>query len=290
MTDQEKSPVAGPASKVAAAGSARLPRRVYESGGTRRVILSFVFAILLPFFVSLPAMFTARVIHGLWHDMLPLAVVAVAFLIVMALLLVELVHAVRTRVELGPTTMRLTLPRHGGLLPAIIYDTHELPYADVTAVETRREIYGGSVAPVIMRGARLLTRSTDAIRLGYVNEINTHSGLPVPEIAAEIARRAGTTVTDKGSVHRTWTKKLAGVSADAFENTPVTEEELAHLRLKHRRFVLALVMVLGGLLVAGAASDALRSGSVDLGERSAVTVHHVAPAAPAPAPSPAAPK
>jgi hypothetical protein len=40
----------------------------------------------------------------------------------------------------------------------IRYKTREIPYSDIKAIETRREIYGGSVAPVLLKGARLILK------------------------------------------------------------------------------------------------------------------------------------
>ena len=44
------------------------PREVFKASGARTTILSFVFLLLLPFYVSLPAMMWMRVKNGLWDD------------------------------------------------------------------------------------------------------------------------------------------------------------------------------------------------------------------------------
>ena len=82
-------------------------------------------------------------------------------------------------------------------MPKLFYKTHTIPYSDIEAVETRRELYGGIIAPVMLRGARIVTKGGQKIPLGYVSEANTDPALPVPEIAAEIARRAGLEVIDR---------------------------------------------------------------------------------------------
>ena len=40
--------------------------KVYRAGGGRKLFYAAVFLVLMPFFLSLPAMFIQRVVYGVW--------------------------------------------------------------------------------------------------------------------------------------------------------------------------------------------------------------------------------
>lgn len=242
-------------------------RRVYQAGGVRKTLLSFAFLLLLPFFASLPAMIYQRLTHQLWVDTLGFAIFAAAFAAVMLLVTFELIHSIRSRVEIGESAVRLTLPAARGIaMPKFFYRKHEVPYSEIEVVETRREVYGGTVAPVMLRGARIVTKTGDKIPLGYVSEANVDPMLPVPEIASEIARRAGLEVVDRGTVRRQVHKKLRGIKADDATAKPITDADIAALNSRHNTVMLALCSLMF-LLVAGGLMLDISKSNLDLGER-----------------------
>lgn len=252
-------------------------RRVYQASAVRKTLMSFVFLILLPFFASLPAMMVQRIMHQLWPDMLGFTIFAAAFTAVMLLVFFELLRSIRARVVIGESAVQLTLPAGRGIaMPKLFYKTHTIPYSDIEAVETRRELYGGIIAPVMLRGARIVTKGGQKIPLGYVSEANTDPALPVPEIAAEIARRAGLEVIDHGTVRRQVHKKIRGIRANDGDTAPVTEADIAALNRRHNKVMLAVcgalfVIVAGGLLLDISKSD------LDLGERAQQFVQQLIP-------------
>lgn len=258
--------IEAPANATPREPSARPARRVYQAGTMRKTLLSFVFLLLLPFFASLPAMLYQRITHQLWDDIIGFSIFAAAFAVVMLLVTFELVYSIRSRVELGEGAVRLILPAARGVaMPKLLYRKREIPYSEIDLVETRREIYGGSLAPVMLRGARVVTKSGEKIPLGYVSEANVDPVMPVPEIASEIARRAGLEVIDRGTVRRQVHKKLRGIKATDDAASPVTEAEIAALNRRHNNVMIALcsllfVLVGGGLLLDLSKSD------LDLGE------------------------
>jgi hypothetical protein len=230
---------------------------VYESGAGRKLAFSFIFLLLLPFFVSLPPMFFWRLSQGQWLDTIGLMVLAVGFTFIMVLVIVELMHSLRARVELGEKSVKMTLPSGRGPTPVVRYATHDIPYDQIQAVETRREIYGGSVAPVLLKGARLILKDGSKVPLGYVSEANTDPCLPFPEIARQIAERAGLSVNDRGNVRRSVQKKFFGFKKEIVdeEEGPVEEAEIEALNKSHHRWVMRLIGLLGVLVVLGIALD-----------------------------------
>ena len=232
-------------------------RTVYAASGGRKLAFSFVFLLLLPFFVSLAPMLFWRVSQGHWHGTFGLVVLGAAFAFIMLLLLVELMHSLRSRVEIGATSVKLTLPAGRGPTPIVRYRSLEIPYDQIQSVETRREVYGGSVAPVLLRGARLMLKDGSAVKLGYVSEANSDPCFPFLDIARQIAARAGVPVEDRGSVRRSAQKKFLGLKRAYVAETEeaVGDYEIAVLNVRHHRWVMRLVYLLVGLVVVGIALD-----------------------------------
>jgi hypothetical protein len=230
---------------------------VYAAGGGRKFAFSFVFLLLLPFFVSLPPMLFWRISQGHWQGTFGLAVLAVAFAFIMFLIVIELMHSLMARIELGDKAVKLTLPAGRGPTPMVRYKTREIPYSDIKAIETRREIYGGSVAPVLLKGARLILKDDTPVKLGYVSEADSDPSFPYPDIAHQIAERAGVPVTDMGNVRRSAQKKFLGLKTALIAEPEGTVEEaqIAELNLSHRRWVMRLILLLVSLVVVGIALD-----------------------------------
>lgn len=242
-------PLSGPAAKP--------ERTVYAAGGGRKFAFSFVFLLLLPFFISLPPMLFWRISQGHWNGTLGLIVLGAAFTFIMFLLFIEVMHSLATRIELGDSSVKMTLPAGRGPTPIVRYRTHDIPYDQIKAVETRREIYGGSVAPVLLQGARLILKDDTPIKLGYVSEANGDPCFPYPQIAQQIAERAGLKVEHKGNVRRSVQKKWLGFSKSMFvpDDGVVEEHEIDALNKSHRGWVMRIVGLLVVLVVAGIALD-----------------------------------
>jgi hypothetical protein len=241
-------------------------RRVYSAGALRKTMLSFIFLLLLPFFGSLGPMAIQRFGAVPVPDMIGFVAMAVAFALLMLLILFELILSVRSRVVLDTSALRFTLPARGGIVPAFSYATHEIPYDQIDYVEVRREVYGGRLAPVLLKGARVVTKDGQKIPLGYVSEANEDAVIPFPEIAAELALRIGKPVVDRGAVRRTFRKKMMKIAASAEENAPLSDADIGALNKGHNRFVVALICCLLVLVGAGMVRDVMEVHA-DHGER-----------------------
>jgi hypothetical protein len=241
-----------------AAGRAPEPEQtVYAASGGRKLAFSFVFLLLLPFFASLPAMLFWRISQGHWLGTFGLLVLAIGFAFIMLLVVIELMQSLRSRVELGETSVKMTLPSGRGPTPMIRYRSRDIPYDQIKAVETRGEVYGGSVAPVLLKGARLILKDDSVVKLGYVSEANTDPCFPFPLIAHQIAARAGVPVDHKGCVRRSAQKKFLGLKRGLIgePEEPVGDYEMVVLNNHHERWVMRLVWLLAGLVVLGIAMD-----------------------------------
>jgi hypothetical protein len=249
------------AGAAASGGASPQKTKIYASSGGRKTIFSFVLLILLPFFVSLPAMFFMRVKHGLVFDAVGLAIMATGFSILMFLILIELLYSLRARVELGPKAVKMTLPSGRGPTPMLFYKTNEVPYDQIQSVETRREIYGGSMVPVLLKGARIVTKDGKTVPIGYVSEANVDPAFPYTEIAKEIAERAQLPLIDRGNVRRSFRRKYLGLRSGGInEVDTVDEAQIAQLNKSHKSMVLGLVSGLAVMIVVGIVLD-LASGT-----------------------------
>ncbi|MEL6298550.1 MAG: hypothetical protein AAFQ45_08255 [Pseudomonadota bacterium] len=242
-------------------------KEVYEPGGLQRTIFGLAFLVLLPFYVSLPVMLYQRITAGVWLDTWGLGVIAIGFTVLMVLIAFELIYALRTRVALDEDAVRFIVPAHGpGLIPMVSYRKEEVPWDDITGVEQRMEVYGGSLAPVVMATTNILLASGKRVLLGAVNEHNPDHSLPFHTIGRQIARAADVPFVDRGYVKRNARKPLIGLDVDQPENTPLGEADVAKLNRRHNEIVIAFVSVFGLLLALSIATDVMQSGQ-DLGER-----------------------
>ncbi len=251
---------------------------VYAASGGRKLVFSILFLLLLPFFVSLPGMFLMRLKAGLLADAAGHAIMAVAFSILMFIVVIELIFSLRARIELGADKLRMTLPSGRGPTPMLRYRSYEVPYDQIQTIETRREIYGGSMVPVLLKGARIITTDNKSISLGYVSEANLDPAFPYPEIAREIAQRTRLPLIDRGSVWRSVRRKFLGwptsgvVSADT-----VDESQIERLNQSHKNVVTGLIGVLVILMAIGIVDDL--SSDLPIGQTAAAIIETSPPKA-----------
>ncbi len=249
------------AEAVASSGESVIPevkheRDVYAVGGGRKTFFSFIFLLLLPFFASLPAMIYMRIKNGLFFDAVGLGIMATAFTILMFLIVVELLFSLLARVELGEKSVKMTLPSGRGPTPMLRYKSYEVPYDQIQSVETRREIYGGSFVPVLLKGARIVTKDEKSIPIGYVSEANVDPCFPYPEIAKKIADRAVLPLIDRGNVRRSFRRKFFGIKGSRVnEVDAVDDAQIAELNKSHHNVVMGLVGALVVLIAIGIVDD-----------------------------------
>jgi hypothetical protein len=234
---------------------------VWEAGGGTRIALSFIFLLLLPFYASIGPMLYQRFSRGLIVDGVWLSIMGLVFTVIMALILSRLVHAVRSRVELGESAVKLVLPAvKRGPFTLFRFTTREIPYADVATVDTRSEVYGGTLAPVMLTATRLTTKNGQHLVLGYTDRMERSTVFPFPEIGAAIAARAGTGVTDHGMVHRSLSKRISGALSTADENVPLQAAEIATINAAHARSMKLAIGGLVALVLLGIAIDVATAG------------------------------
>lgn len=237
----------------------------YECGGGRKTFYALAFIILLPFFISLPVMLTQRIMKGVWLDTWGLMVIAVGFTLIMMLVLFELVFSLTAKVDIGSEAVAITLPRSGGgLAPTLLFHSRTIPYSEIAAVQSYCDCYGGTLAPVVLRGSRLILKTGERIALGFVNDVDDDPRFPFKTIARQIAARAGLEVTDLGHVKYALHQRMFGKTGGAAAVMP--PEAVADVNRGHGWFLTGVVVVVGLLLALGIINDFWHL-TADWGER-----------------------
>lgn len=237
------------------AAATQFERLAYRPGGARRFLLAMAILLLLPFTASVPIMLIQRISAGIWLGTAGLALLGLALGLILGLLVIQFMHALRARIVLGPEAVEATLPAGRWLTPVLRYQNRSVRYDDIQAVETRGEVYGGALAPVLMQGVGLITRDGERIQLGHVNAHCEDPALPCLSIGSEIARRAGITVQDRGTVHRKVPQPMMGLMASVSTESPLAPEEISRISARHRQVVLGIAAGLVILLCVGLAMD-----------------------------------
>ena len=234
-------------------------RQHYEASGARKTLLSIAFIVLLPFYVSLPAMLIQRMSAGLWKDTVGLGLLALGFTAIMVILFLQLMFALRARVDIGEKAVALNLPAGQGPTPKLRYKKSRIAFDDVLAVQARSEVYGAPLAPVLLRGARIVTKDGDLISLGFVNEHDVDT-FPVLGIAHQIAERCGIAVDDQGAVRRSVHAKAMGLLHQPDQDTPLTQEEKDAVNRQHRRVMIGVIGFMALLIAIGITMDLVQGG------------------------------
>ena len=128
--------------------------------------------------------------------------------------------------------------------------TNHLPTAELQALDAAHHMHPFTTNDKLAKkGARIITKSGDKVRLGYVNEANVDPAFPYIEIAERIANRAGVEIIDAGSVRRSMPKKMLGIVAGPREKHSIDEIQMRELNRKHARLmgilVFGLVLLIG---------------------------------------------
>ncbi|MEL6375500.1 MAG: hypothetical protein AAFR04_16210 [Pseudomonadota bacterium] len=240
------------------------PLVTFEPGAVRKSALCLAFLLLLPFYVSLPAMLAMRLSYGLWGSTVGLGLLALAFTAIMIILWIQLNHAVRTYVTIGADKVKFNVPRNNGPTPFLRYTTTTLNLDDIIAVETHRECYGAPVVPVLLRTVILVTRDGSRHKLGYVHANDTDS-FPLMRIAEMIAARAGIAIRDGGIVERSVraevAQQVAGFTYQSLAPRAIKDVEIERYNARHRSIVVVLVVLLTVALAVGIGVDVMRAGS-----------------------------
>jgi hypothetical protein len=178
--------------------------------------------------------------NGLGSAALAAAALALVALAAFTLLFLS---ANLVRIEVGPQTVKLRLPRLRGPMPLPSLIRAEIAYRDIAAVEHREEIYESLGLVTVQDAYSLVLRDGTRVPLGVLSEHWTKP-LPLVEAAGRIAQRAGCSVRDRGAV------RVGGVVRGIIHDAPAWGNEtmtVAERKLWHAHATRS-IRVLGILL------------------------------------------
>lgn len=248
---------AAPAPRAAGAISGAGERTAYWCGGLRQAVFALALLLLAPFLVGVSVMLVQRVVHGLLFDAAALALLAAGLFAVAAMLALEVLFSLRARLMLTKTAVRFTLPANGGPVPLLRYSRHDIPYHAIKAVELRREVYGGKLAPVLLRTLVIRTKDNRDIVAGTTLEDFDDPAFPYALIGGQIARRAAVPFIEQRTIWRRSRKEreLGFISEYDIATYILDPAEVDQLNAAHRRMLLGLSSALLTLVLLGILAD-----------------------------------
>ncbi len=152
--------------------------------------------------------------------------------------------ASHSEVRVGPDRASMVLPNWRGPTPLFPYTECRIPYQDLSAVETRSEIYRYFVVPVIVRSACLVRKDGQRLTLGYVQDDPTDPWIPFHTIAEQIAERAGVPMVNKGFVECSSGLRALVQDEPAWDAPSIAPEKVERIRRLEQLGWTALIGIL----------------------------------------------
>ncbi len=241
------------ANRRAAQAQQRRDRTDYGVSALRQTFFALCLLALTPFAIGLTVMIGRRAGDGLWYDLPALGVLAVGLGAVMTMLMLELLFCVRSRLVLGKMAVRFTLPKNGAAVPLWSYASHDIPYHTIKGVELRREVFGGRIAPVLLRGLVIKTKDNKEIVAGHTLEGFDDPAFPYGIIGEQIAARAAVPFVDQRTI---WLRSRADraleyISQYDTQTYILDPAEAERLNTAHSRIMLGLSSALAAIVLLG---------------------------------------
>ncbi len=226
---------------------------VFKSGGALKTMLTISFAFLLFFVANSIAGAVWLAVRNLWTDAGIFIILFGIGVILILLNAIFLFAASHVEVRMEPDKTVMTLPNWRGPTPLFPYTQMQIPYKDIAGVETRREIYRYFNLPVVVHHSSFIRKDGKRFTLGYMRESSEDHAVPYREIAAELARRAGVGVIDRGIIEAGSREKSLLKDEPPWDVKPVDESQAAAVLDKEDFFMKAasvafIVFVVGGLI------------------------------------------
>lgn len=219
----------------------------YRPSRGLQTILSLTFFFILLFMVNALAGAIWLATHNLQTDSLIFALMFATGAVLLFYAGIFLFAASHSEIHLAPDKAVMVLPNWRGPTPLFPYTETVVPYKDLSAVETRGEVYRYFILPVIVQSACLVRKDGQRLTLGYVRENHEDPWIPFHSIAEQLANRAGVPLRDRGVVEGN--KGLHAVLQDepSWDAPPLAQDRLEKLRRLERYgwtvLVLAFVLV-----------------------------------------------
>ncbi|MBI4724754.1 MAG: hypothetical protein HY765_07185 [Rhodomicrobium sp.] len=176
------------------------PDQIYKASAGLKYTLGFVFFLAVLFAINAIVGSVWLVRHNLWLDALIFFLLFGAGCWLVFLGAAFLFSATNTEAVLGANGLALLVPNWRGPTPYVPYRRLFIPYSDISAIETRGEIYKYYVLPIAAKCLTVVRRNGERVQIGYTRENAAENAFPYAELAEELSRRTGLPVASRGTV------------------------------------------------------------------------------------------
>ena len=233
----------------------------YEIGMGRKSALVIAVLMMAPFVLSAPILVGWRIARGQWLDAITPAILAIAFIWAFSFIVMHMISAMRSKIEIDDEAVSLFAPTWRGPTPAPPYTHQKLRFSEIDGVETRAEIYRAAGIQTMMRSYAVKIGDKRVV-LGYMKDNEADPAFPYDDIAKEIAARSNVPITNLGRI-------TAGTQYGAlYRGRPSANakqvDDLALARIERCNADVLQAMVLGllALAVLGFGIDLVQSGFI----------------------------
>ncbi len=215
-----------------------------------QTILSFGFFFILLFMVNAIAGAIWLATHNLQTDALIFMLMFATGAVLLFYAGIFLFAASHSEVHLGATGASFVLPNWRGPTPLFPYTECQVPYQDLSSVETRSEVYRYFAIPVTVRSASLVRKDGERLTLGYVQDNPQDPWIPFHTIAEQIAEKAGVPIVNKGVVDGSSGLRALVQDEPAWDAPEIPAERLSKIKKMERFGWIGFVMFLGAVILA----------------------------------------
>jgi|GEM_PF-2113347 len=234
----------------------------YEIGLGRKSMLSLAVLIMAPFVLSAPILVGWRIARGQWFDAITPTLLTMAFIWAFSFILMHMISAMRSKIEIDDNTVTLIAPTWRGPTPAPPYKTEKLSFAEIDGVDTRGEIYRAAGIRTLMRSYSVRIGDKRVV-LGYMKDNDSDPAFPLDDIAKEIAARSNVPISNLPLIS-------AGTQYGAlFRGEPslsakeVDDRALAMMEKRNEDILRAMVLGLLAMALLGFGIDLVQSGFIN---------------------------
>lgn len=218
---------------------------VYRPSRGLQTVLSVTFFLILLFMVNAIAGSLWLATHNLHIDSVIFFLMFITSSILLLYAGIFLFAASHSEVHIGADKALLVLPNWRGPTPLFPYTEVEVPYKDLSGVETRSEIYHYLVLPVIVQSSCLVRKDGRRLTLGYVRDNPDDPSMPFHTIAEQIAKRAGVPLVHKGVVEGNAGLRALVQDEPGWDAPPLAPDQLERLRRAEKIGWRTLIVVMG---------------------------------------------
>ena len=233
----------------------------YEISMGRKSLLSLAVLIMTPFVLSAPILVGWRISRGQWADAITPTILTVAFIWAFSFIIMHMISAMRTKIEIDDKAISLVIPTWRGPTPAPPYRNEKLSFAEIDGVETRAEIYRAAGVLIMMRSYAVRAGDKRVV-LGYMKDHETDPAFPLDDIAKEVAARSNVPISNLGLISAGSQYGALYHGEPSAKAKQVDERSLVKIEKRNEQVLHGMVLAILALAFLGLGIDLVQSGYI----------------------------